>query len=164
MRTLDSYLHEYAQSHTHPLNKAIHTLAVPLIMWSLLGFLHSFEWADVHLSYVMIAIVLAYYASFKKPLLLIAMGLITSVMIASFLVVPHLRWVSAVVFLLSWIAQFYGHKVEGKKPSFFKDLLFLLIGPLWVVVKACPSLLGHQALEPGSGRREQTSDPDRTGR
>ena len=35
------------------------------------------------------------------------------------------------LFVLAWIGQFYGHKVEGKKPSFFKDLQFLLIGPLW---------------------------------
>jgi uncharacterized membrane protein YGL010W len=35
------------------------------------------------------------------------------------------------VFILAWIGQFYGHKVEGKKPSFFKDLQFLLIGPVW---------------------------------
>jgi uncharacterized membrane protein YGL010W len=36
---------------------------------------------------------------------------------------------------LAWIGQFYGHKIEGKKPSFLKDLEFLLIGPLWVIQK-----------------------------
>jgi uncharacterized membrane protein YGL010W len=36
------------------------------------------------------------------------------------------------VFIISWIAQFWGHKIEGKKPSFLQDLAFLLIGPLWV--------------------------------
>ncbi len=35
------------------------------------------------------------------------------------------------LFVFAWIGQFYGHKVEGKKPSFFKDLQFLLIGPVW---------------------------------
>ena len=35
------------------------------------------------------------------------------------------------IFVVAWIGQFYGHKVEGKKPSFFKDLQFLLIGPVW---------------------------------
>ena len=35
------------------------------------------------------------------------------------------------LFVLAWIGQFYGHKIEGKKPSFFKDLQFLLIGPVW---------------------------------
>jgi uncharacterized membrane protein YGL010W len=37
------------------------------------------------------------------------------------------------LFSVAWIGQFYGHKVEGKKPSFFQDLQFLLIGPAWVV-------------------------------
>jgi uncharacterized membrane protein YGL010W len=40
---------------------------------------------------------------------------------------------SIFIFIVSWIFQFIGHKIEGKKPSFLKDLLFLLVGPLWVV-------------------------------
>ena len=40
-----------------------------------------------------------------------------------------------IIFIVAWIGQFYGHKVEGKKPSFFKDLQFLLIGPVWVFEK-----------------------------
>jgi uncharacterized membrane protein YGL010W len=40
-----------------------------------------------------------------------------------------------VLFIIAWIGQFYGHKIEGKKPSFFKDLQFLLIGPAWVFKK-----------------------------
>ena len=43
-------------------------------------------------------------------------------------------WATAViVFVLAWIGQFYGHKVEGKKPSFLKALQFLLIGPAWLM-------------------------------
>jgi uncharacterized membrane protein YGL010W len=41
--------------------------------------------------------------------------------------------VSIIIFAVAWIGQFYGHKVEGKKPSFFKDLQFLLIGPAWLM-------------------------------
>jgi uncharacterized membrane protein YGL010W len=37
------------------------------------------------------------------------------------------------VFAIAWLGQFIGHKVEGAKPSFFKDLQFLLIGPLWLL-------------------------------
>jgi uncharacterized membrane protein YGL010W len=37
------------------------------------------------------------------------------------------------VFVLAWIGQFIGHKIEGKKPSFFDDLRYLLIGPLFVL-------------------------------
>jgi len=44
-------------------------------------------------------------------------------------------WISVVVFVVSWVGQFIGHKIEGKKPSFFQDIQFLLIGPLWVFRK-----------------------------
>jgi uncharacterized membrane protein YGL010W len=37
------------------------------------------------------------------------------------------------VFVLAWIGQFIGHKIEGKKPSFIKDIQFLLIGPIWLL-------------------------------
>lgn len=146
MRSLDSYLEEYAESHRNPTNKAIHNIAVPLIMWSLLGFLHTFTIgnSDFRLSYVLIVVSMLYYATFKKPLVLLAMGLVTALMVASFFFIPELRIVSLVVFFVSWVAQFYGHKVEGKKPSFFKDLLFLLIGPIWVMEKAVPSVVGRQ--------------------
>ena len=36
-------------------------------------------------------------------------------------------------FIVAWIGQFIGHKIEGKKPAFFKDLQFLLIGPVWLL-------------------------------
>src|SRR5690606_19574131 len=41
------------------------------------------------------------------------------------------------VFVLAWIAQFVGHSklYEGRKPSFFTDLKYLLVGPAWVLAK-----------------------------
>lgn len=145
MRSLDSYLDEYAESHRNQTNKAIHNIAVPLIMWSILAFLHTFSVAesDFRFSYFLIILAMIYYAMFRNWSVLFAMGIVTAVMVASFYVVPELRIVSLVVFFLSWAAQFYGHKLEGKKPSFFKDLLFLLIGPVWVLSKAAPSVVGH---------------------
>jgi len=58
------------------------------------------------------------------------------------------RYVSIAVFVVAWIGQFYGHKVEGKKPSFFKDLLFLLIGPIWVLKKFAPNLVASRVAKP----------------
>jgi uncharacterized membrane protein YGL010W len=52
----------------------------------------------------------------------------------------HLPWplwlTSVVIFVVAWIGQFVGHALEGKRPSFFKDLQFLLIGPLWLLATA----------------------------
>ena len=44
-----------------------------------------------------------------------------------------LLYTSIIVFIFAWILQFLGHKIEGKKPSFFKDIQFLLIGPAWLL-------------------------------
>jgi len=44
-----------------------------------------------------------------------------------------LLWIAVILFVIAWVFQFIGHKIEGKKPSFFKDLQFLLIGPAWIV-------------------------------
>ena len=49
--------------------------------------------------------------------------------------IVDLLYASVAIFVLAWIGQFYGHHVEGKKPSFLKDLQFLLIGPAWVFEK-----------------------------
>jgi uncharacterized membrane protein YGL010W len=42
-------------------------------------------------------------------------------------------WISIDIFVISWIVQFIGHKIEGAKPSFLKDIQFLLIGPAWLI-------------------------------
>jgi len=31
------------------------------------------------------------------------------------------------------VLQFIGHKLEGKKPSFFEDVQYLWVGPLFVL-------------------------------
>jgi uncharacterized membrane protein YGL010W len=38
-----------------------------------------------------------------------------------------------ILFVIAWIGQFIGHAIEGKRPSFFKDVQFLMIGPLWLI-------------------------------
>ncbi len=46
-----------------------------------------------------------------------------------------LMWLAIGVFVVAWIGQFVGHKIEGSKPSFLTDLAYLLIGPAWIVAK-----------------------------
>ena len=41
--------------------------------------------------------------------------------------------IALTIFVGAWIGQFIGHKLEGKKPSFFNDLQFLMIGPAWLM-------------------------------
>ena len=124
-RTLEQWLSEYSVSHQNLINKKIHWLCVPTIFVSLLGMGMSLS---VWFTLVLSALVLLFYMRLSTPLFL-AMGMFIliclSVMAAGFK-----AW--AAVFVVAWIGQFIGHKIEGKKPSFFKDLQFLLIGPAWV--------------------------------
>jgi uncharacterized membrane protein YGL010W len=42
---------------------------------------------------------------------------------------------SVAIFVGAWIAQFVGHQMEGRKPSFFEDLQYLWVGPIFVLSK-----------------------------
>jgi uncharacterized membrane protein YGL010W len=142
MRTIEHWLHAYGASHRHPVNKTIHRIAVPIIAVNVLGFLHLLPTAAVAAwlppaSWLLVLAALAFYARLSPPL---ALGMLL-------LVVPAMAALDAglvalgawslpaliAVFAITWAAQFVGHAIEGEKPSFFADLQFLLIGPLWLL-------------------------------
>jgi uncharacterized membrane protein YGL010W len=129
-RRVDALLAHYAESHRNPGNEAIHCAAIPLIMLSLLGLLTAIHpWV----AYAFVAASLVYYARLSLVFLL-SMAVLSAIGLA--LVHAMGRYVlpiSAVVFVLAWIAQFVGHKIEGRKPSFFEDLQYLWVGPLFVL-------------------------------
>lgn len=130
-RPVDTLLNKYAESHQNHINEWIHFICVPVIMWTVLGLI----WA-VHpiLAVVSGVLALAYYIYLSIPFA-IGMGLMASLMLGIlYLLPPAIVLPSALsVFVIAWIFQFIGHKIEGKKPSFFEDVRFLLIGPLFVL-------------------------------
>lgn len=145
MATLASLLSEYGESHQNPTNKLVHWVCVPLIMFSLLGLLWSLPFpaalrelsAWLNWGTLVMALALLYYLRLS-PALALGMVLVWALMAAGLRLVessvPFPLWaVCLLIFALAWAGQFWGHKVEGKKPSFLKDLQFLLIGPLWLL-------------------------------
>jgi len=140
MKTAQQWFDEYSVSHRNPVNKAIHWVCIPLIVISLLGLLWPLQSPifDLNWAILVMAGALGYYASMSLRLALgmaiCSLGMLGVVMwLDSFSTTVPL-WVSSLtIFVGAWIGQFIGHKIEGKKPSFFKDLQFLLIGPLWLV-------------------------------
>ena len=143
MKSLNQWLSEYALSHQNPNNKIIHIICVPLIMWSLLGLmwiaptpweLRALSWLNWASSFIAASILfymmLSWLATFW--MLLIAVSCLLSFVWIETLALP-LPAIFVGVFVLAWLGQFIGHKIEGKKPSFFEDLQFLLIGPLWIL-------------------------------
>ena len=148
MRKIDQLLAEYGESHQNSTNKTIHWICVPLIFLSVVGLIASLpssmvqsvlgennpyaNWAAIAL-----ILVLIYYVSLSIPL---SIGMMLFGAFCLFIVnliaqagIAPLWVVSLVIFFVAWVGQFYGHKVEGKKPSFLKDVQFLLIGPAWLM-------------------------------
>lgn len=148
MRRIDALLTEYGASHQNETNKLIHWICVPAIFFSIVGLIASLpsgvvesfmgegnpyaNWATV-----VLVLVTIYYVSLSIPL---SIGMVLFGLLCLFLArvlgnlnVAPLWELSLGIFVVAWIGQFYGHKVEGKKPSFFKDVQFLLIGPAWLM-------------------------------
>ncbi|MEA5446737.1 Mpo1-like protein [Gammaproteobacteria bacterium AB-CW1] len=143
-RTVQDWLEAYGESHRHPVNKRIHWICVPLIVLSLIGLLWSipvpeplqamaapFNWASLFL----LAAVLYYLL--LSPALALGMLLFSILLLVvtwGLDQLPVPLWALALaIFVLAWIGQFIGHRIEGRSPSFFQDLQFLMIGPLWLL-------------------------------
>ena len=130
-RAIDELLARYGESHRNPVNELIHIVCIPAIVFSLLGIL----WA-VHpaVALLVVAGALAYYVTLSRPFAL-GMGVMAGAMLVLLAMLPDgaVLSTSIGVFVAAWIGQFIGHHIEGKKPSFFDDLRFLLIGPLFVL-------------------------------
>lgn len=129
MKSVDQWFDEYGESHRNPINKLVHWVCVPLITFSVLGML----WALHPVAAVaVVGLALAFYVLLSWQLALV-MAVQSLVMLWILNLMTMVFWPSVVIFVLAWIGQFIGHQVEGKKPSFFKDLQFLLIGPAWLM-------------------------------
>ena len=144
MQTADKLFDEYAESHQNSVNKGLHWLCVPSILLSLMGLILSIPVpvymasisANLNWLSLLVFLVLVYYyaLSFKLGIgMTVVMWVFWQILgwMSSF---PIPLWqTSIVIFVVAWIGQFIGHVIEGKKPSFFKDVQFLLIGPIWLL-------------------------------
>ena len=141
MKSINAWLSEYGESHQNPMNKRVHFICVPLIFFSIVGLLYNIKLTyafeiEITLAHLMLVGVAIYYFFLSVP---IAIGMIlysAFCLMLCYIIeesTKHLFIVSILLFVLAWIAQFYGHNIEGKKPSFLKDMQFLLIGPAWIM-------------------------------
>jgi len=129
---LTRLLESYEKNHQNPVNEVIHIIAIPMIMFSILGVTAAF---DIFLEYILVGIVFFYYLKLSKiaALLMLVWLLIYLGLVA--LLKPHIIEISISLFIFGWVLQFLGHFIEGKRPSFFEDLRYFLIGPLFVAQK-----------------------------
>jgi len=149
MRKIDQLLLEYGKSHRHPTNKLVHWICVPLIMFSLIGLLWNLPiegvkfilgqarnpWVNWGVFFLILASL--YYIRLSLSLffgmLLLSLGMAFGHFALHTLGTSSHVYLSLGIFVAAWIGQFIGHNIEGKKPSFLKDLQFLLIGPAWLL-------------------------------
>ena len=149
MKTAQEWFDEYAISHQNETNQLVHYICVPVIFFSVIGLLMSIpneflertfglynplveNWAAV------VGIIISFFYLrlgfwyFIEMLFVMLLCIIGNYWLSNN---TNLLYASITIFVLGWIGQFWGHKIEGIKPSFIKDLQFLLIGPLWVIQK-----------------------------
>ena len=153
MKKIDLLLEEYGSSHKNKINKLIHWICVPAIFFSIVALIWSIplgplenlkindyqyiNWATIALVFVVV-----YYIKLS-PLLTIGMIIFSTIclyvtnylenLIFNGKIEFQLWLIAFIIFVISWIIQFIGHEIEGKKPSFLKDVQFLLIGPAWLM-------------------------------
>jgi uncharacterized membrane protein YGL010W len=130
MRPVDVLFERYGEAHRNPANRTIHWICVPLITWSGLALLWS--WTPLA-ALVLIVGALAFYL-WMSPLLALGMLAVTAAMVATMpLFGAWLLPAALVIFVVAWIGQFVGHRIEGRKPAFIDDVKFFLVGPAWLV-------------------------------
>ena len=144
-KNIFDWLNEYSLYHKNQTNKVIHWFCIPLIMLSLFGLLSipniqiniSSSIYNINLSYILITLAAIFYVRLSLTItvgmLLISAGLVSIVDYLDTYSKNQLFYLYLILFIFSWAIQFIGHKIEGKKPAFVKDLKFLLIGPAWLL-------------------------------
>ena len=145
MKTIYDWLEAYGESHQNKTNKKIHWICVPLIMLSLLGMLSLVKFSSpignfcINIAYILIFLAIIFYIRLSISIT-IGMVFISAINLyviyqleLLFFSKTNIFLFYLMIFVIAWIGQFIGHKIEGKKPSFFQDLQFLLIGPAWLL-------------------------------
>lgn len=147
-RSADDWLALYGQSHRDPRNKAIHWICVPVIVWTVIALLWSLPspipahlpavgW-PVNWAVLTGGLALLWYLWRLGVALALGMALflagcfgLCAQLEAS---LPWPLWtVAFAAFAAAWVGQFFGHHLEGSRPSFLRDLQFLLVGPAWLM-------------------------------
>jgi uncharacterized membrane protein YGL010W len=149
MKTAKQWFDEYAESHQNETNQFVHYICVPIIFFSVIGLLMSIPAVFLERTFglynplvenwaAFVAVLISFFYMrlgfwyFIEMLLVMLLCIVGNFWLGNNI---NLLYASMIIFVVGWTGQFWGHKIEGKKPSFAKDLQFLLIGPLWILQK-----------------------------
>ncbi|NOT36403.1 MAG: DUF962 domain-containing protein [Saprospiraceae bacterium] len=147
MRKIDYLFNTYGESHQNVTNKLIHWFCIPAILFSLVGLLMLIpvpfiveENSWLNWGTIIMFLASIYYFSVSRMLMIgfiLVFGAIVYCNVKLNEICIHNSYstwiVLLLIFIIAWIGQFIGHKIEGKKPSFLQDIQYLLIGPAWLL-------------------------------
>jgi len=66
------------------------------------------------------------------------------------------RWALG-LFALGWVFQFVGHAIEGNSPAFFRNPVYLVVGPVWLARRAFASVFGAKGAREGEETAAETT-------
>lgn len=144
-RPIDRWFASYSLDHQNPVNQAVHVVCVPLILWSIIALLWCIPvpgtlFGPGAFGALAMFLTWSYYYRMSRP---IGFGMLAIFVAFAWgtrwlhmqLGTAGLAGLALIVFVAAWVGQFIGHHIEGRRPSFFTDLTYLLIGPIWVLAK-----------------------------
>jgi uncharacterized membrane protein YGL010W len=148
MKTMQQWFDEYGDSHQNVFNEIIHSICVPVIFLTIVGLLSLIPFPSfsqnstalaefLHFGTLLLLIGMIFYIrlslTMSAGILIVSLLVLFLVKIINIYFAQHAWIVYLLAFAAAWVGQFIGHSIEGKKPSFFKDLQFLMVGPGWLL-------------------------------
>ena len=140
MKQIDLLLADYASHHRTRGNIICHFIGIPLIIFGIFSLLQLLRFGMISglpltAAEIFIAIVTIYYFSLDAKL---ATGMLLSSAILDAAAHAVDDWrIGLAVFVIGWIFQGIGHAVyEKRSPAFLKNLLHMLVGPIFLVNEA----------------------------
>lgn len=141
---IQQLLDDYAQFHQNTHNKLTHIVGIPLILFSIILWL---SWPIIGIPEVFVIpfaipvclALMLYYAQHSWKSAVLSSAYIIPMLLVAYLLhrisAIHPLWIAACCFVIGWILQFIGHIFEKQKPAFSKNLMHLLIGPLFIMLE-----------------------------
>jgi len=130
---------EYGAYHADSRNRVCHAIGIPLIVLGVMGMLHLVRLGPVDLAMVASVAVLIYYATIDVR----GAALSVVAFAALYLAGMYLNWQwGLAAFVVGWVFQLVGHTFEGSKPKFLENLVYLLIGPLYIFEEMFDAVVG----------------------
>jgi uncharacterized membrane protein YGL010W len=137
MKSVKRYYVDYGKFHQTKGNNLSHVIGVPIIVMAVLGLLnkvalcsYSFHGVNVSPALFLVAAGMVVYLSLD---LWLGLSMLVSLGILYYLGTLFSAPVLAALFVIGWAIQFIGHAVwEKKQPAFFKSLMHLLMGPVFI--------------------------------